>query len=325
MTDTTTADQGGAGALSEEQLATQAFGAESQPVVEGDDVPAADPAPAETEQADESAPSGIDTFEQLVEALGAKPEDVLGLKYKLKIDGEEKEVTLADLVKVNQLEGHVTKKSMEVAEQRKAFETERQQWQNAYRERIAVADQVANRQLQQLQLTAQQLEASGLAQSDPSQYLMIKDQINTQWQATQAERQAIAQNYQQTQAQLTQVAQQQAVQAIRTQHPDLSDEASYGNALAGMRAYLKEMGVQDQGMQAIQVDPVVFSVVRDAMRYRDLQKARPQVQNKVRTAPTVGRPGSKGALTGLSARAQNVIERARHGDESSLAEWLANS
>lgn len=326
MAEQTIPDAGGAQALSEEQLAGQAFGTEaaSGEVTEAGTPPVAAPLGDAAAQApDEPAP--IETFEDLVQALGAKSEDVLGLKYKLKIDGEDKEVTLGDLVKVTQLEGHVNKRSMEIAEQRKAFEAERQQYIQAYQERIAVTDQVLNSNLAQLQQQAQALEASGLAQADPAQYLMLKDQINTAWQATQSQRQAIAQNYQQTQQRLLQQGQTEAEKLIRQQHSDLTDDASYTNALASMRAYLKEAGVNEQNMIAMQVDPVVFSVVRDAMRYRELQKAKPQVTNRVRTAPAVGRPDSKSAPLGSSARAQTIIDQARRGSEDALAEWLGNS
>lgn len=40
----------------------------------------------------------------------------MGLKVKLKVDGEEKDATLADLIKINQLEGHVNRKSIELSE-----------------------------------------------------------------------------------------------------------------------------------------------------------------------------------------------------------------
>lgn len=325
MENDATVQPGGAQPLTEDQLTQQVFGAPPPAgVPEGDDVASAPDGAAQADPTSDGD-AGIETFDDLVKALGANPEDVLGLKYKLKIDGEEKEVTLADLVKANQLEGHVNKKSMELAEQRKAFESERQQYANVYRERIAVADNMLNAQLQNLQQQAQQLEVSGLAQTDPAQYLMYKDQLNSAWQATQQQRQAIAVNYQQTQQQLLQAAQVDAEKAIRQTHPDLADDASYGNALSSMRAYLKEVGVTDQGMQAIQVDPVVFSVVRDAMRYRELQKAKPQVTQRLRNAPAVGRPDSKVAPLGSSARAQSVIEQAKRGNENALAEWLANS
>lgn len=324
--DTTTPVAGGAEPLSEDQLAAQAFG-EQNAVPEGDDVAAATGAEGEqVAEGDDGAGEGsIETWDQLVQELGVKPEDLMGLKYKLKIDGEDKEVTLGDLVKVNQLEGHVNKRSMELAEQRKAWESEREQYAKAYQERLAVTDQVLNGSLQAIQQQAQQLEASGLAQTDPAQYLMLKDQLNNAWQATHAQRQAIAQNYQQTQQHLLQQATTEAEKAIRQQHPDLADPASYSNALASMKAYLKEVGVNEQNMSAMQVDPVVFSVVRDAMRYRELQKAKPQVTNRVRTAPAVGKPSSKIAPLGSSARAQTIVEAARKGNEAALAEWLANS
>ncbi|MEW8195223.1 MAG: hypothetical protein AB2793_16040, partial [Candidatus Thiodiazotropha sp.] len=47
------------------------------------------------------------------------------IKFKTKIDGKENAVTLAELLKGYQLEGHVTQKSQKLSEDRRAFEQER--------------------------------------------------------------------------------------------------------------------------------------------------------------------------------------------------------
>lgn len=314
MADLATPGTGDAPALSEEQLAEQAFG----------DAAPAKPSPedVEAQKEPETPPdddAAIEYFDDFIKQAGVDPDAVLGLKYKLKIDGEEKDVSLRDLVKVNQLEGHVNKRSIEIAEQRKAFEQERAQWQNAYQERVGMADAMLNSTQTQLQQQMQALEQSGLAQQDPSQYLMIKDQIVSAYQQAAAQRQNLVQQFQYTQQQLHQTLEQQASQVIRTNHPELADPASYNNALAEMQAYLKDSGVTEQNMRAIQLDPVVFSIVRDAQRYRALQKSKPQVTQKLRSAPTVGKPGSKSPLSGSSAAAQAHLDRAKRGDENALA------
>ncbi|MHB1798553.1 MAG: hypothetical protein ACYCUI_09655 [Vulcanimicrobiaceae bacterium] len=316
MADTATLATEGAPALSEDQLADQAFGGDqAQPAAEAP--PATDGAETKADASDDG--DAIEYFEDFIKQAGVDSDAVFNLKYKLKIDGEEKDVSLRDLVKINQLEGHVNKRSIEVAEQRKAFEQERAQWQQAYQERVGLADATLNSQQSQLQQQMQALEQSGLAQQDPSQYLLIKDQIVSAYQQAAAQRQGLMQQFQQTQHQLQQTLEQQASQVIRTTHPELADPASYSNALSEMQAYLKDSGVTEQNMRAIQLDPVVFSIVRDAQRYREIQKAKPQITQKLRAAPTVGKPGSKSPLSGSSATAQANLDRAKRGDENALA------
>ena len=319
MADAATPTTGGAPVLSEDQIAEQAFGDAAAPAAQvADDAPPEKESERAADNQDDDS-DAIEYFEDFIKQAGVDPDAVLELKYKLKIDGEEKDVSLRDLVKVNQLEGHVNKRSIEVAEQRKAFEQERAQWQQAYQERVGIADAMLNSTQSQLQQQMQALEQSGLAQQDPSQYLVIKDQIVTAYQQAAAQRQALVQQFQSTQQQLNQTLEQQASQVIRTNHPELADPASYSNALAEMQAYLKDSGVTEQNMRAIQLDPVVFSIVRDAQRYRALQKSKPQVTQKLRSAPTVGKPGSKSPLSGASATAQANLDRAKRGDENALA------
>ena len=73
-------------------------------------------------------------------------------KYRVKAAGEEREVTLDELIKSYQLGTDYTKKSQAVAEERKAVEAERQRIEEArylrdqYAERLQVIEQMLNQQ-----------------------------------------------------------------------------------------------------------------------------------------------------------------------------------
>ena len=73
-------------------------------------------------------------------------------KFRVKAAGEEREVTLDELIKSYQLGTDYTKKSQAVAEERKAVEAERQRIEEAkylrdqYAERLQVIEQMLNQQ-----------------------------------------------------------------------------------------------------------------------------------------------------------------------------------
>ena len=135
-------------------------------------------------------------------------------RYKVKAAGEEKEVTLDELVKGYQLGADYTKKTTEVAEQRKANDAERAAIEEAkyardtYAQRLQAIEQFISSQTPQEDL-------SYLKENDPIGYAVKvaelsekKDQLN----AIRAEQYRIGQIQQSEQAQ---AMQQRVAQEIR--------------------------------------------------------------------------------------------------------------
>jgi len=289
--------------------------------------------PQENGDGDQAGESSIQYLDDLIRELEADPDSILGLKVKLKIDGEEKDATLADLIKVNQLEGHVNRKSIELSEKQKAWEVEQQQARQVWQERVAIATQSLDaqetgvrQQHAQLQQQYQQVPWAQLAQQDPAQhaslfaqYQQAFQQLEGAFQGLQQHKQQVAQSYQQTLAQLKEQARPKTMDAIKAQLPELADPVNYQSALNEGRAYLKSIGADDKNIDAIELDPVVFRVVRDAAKYHQIAQKQPNVSQRVREAPKLQHASPKAPLGAPAQRIQNLKARAAKGDEDAMA------
>ena len=328
MTIETTPNAGVSPELDENALAS-AF--ESVPN-EGESVPAdaaAEPQEASTEnETPESADpeasdaSSIEYLDQFAKESGVELSDLLGLKVKLKVDGEEKDATLQDLIKINQLEGHVNRKSIELSDKQKAWEAEQATLRGEWQQKIQLAGSVIDQQERQLAQQYQSIDWNALYQADPAQYSALQLRFQQAHGEVQQQKQAITQHYQQNIAQMRETIRPKAIQTIRAQHPDLADDVSYSNALADIKGYLKSIGADEKNYDAVEMDPVVFKVARDAARYQQIASKKPDISAKLKAAPTMQKPSPKESLGTQAARLKGLRERALKGDSDAQAAFL---
>jgi hypothetical protein len=213
-------------------------------------------------------------------------------RYRVKAAGEEKEVTLDELIKSYQLGTDYTKKSQAVAEERKAVEAERQRVEEAkqlrdqYAERLQIIEQMLNQQPETENLDY-------LKETDPIGYAVKVAEISQrekQLAQVQAERQRIAQQQdKERQEQLSSVVQAEA-RKLAEAIPDYADPQK-GEA---MRRELREFGVKagfsDQELANVYDSRAVLTLWK-AMQYDKLQSAKPGITKKVSEAPKVIKPG----------------------------------
>jgi DNA repair exonuclease SbcCD ATPase subunit len=211
----------------------------------------------------------------------------------VKAAGEEREVTLDELIKSYQLGTDYTQKTQTLAEQRKALEAERQAVEQAktlrdqYAERLQAIQQVLAEQSK-----GENLEA--LKESDPIGYAVKVAELQQrreQLAAVQAEQQRIAYQQQAEQqqrlAQLVAEEQQKLVQAI----PEFADPQK-GEAVRGeIRTYAKQLGFTDQELAQVYDSRAVLTLWK-AAQYDKLVSQKPAIQKKVTEAPKVLKPGT---------------------------------
>ena len=147
-------------------------------------------------------------------------------RIKVKAAGEEKEVTLDELIKGYQLGADYTKKTTEVAEQRKAVEAERK----AIEEAKYVRDNYAQRlQAVEQLLTSQQTpqeDLNLLKENDPIGYAVKVAEMaekKEQLAAIRAEQARIAQEQQSEYAQAMQAKVQEEAAKLAQALPEFSD------------------------------------------------------------------------------------------------------
>lgn len=177
----------------------------------------------------------------------------------------------------------------------------------------------------QLQQQYNQVDWNTMFQTNPGEYAAWQQRFQQAYQQVQGQKQQLAQHVQQTRQQYRDSLLPKAAETIRAQNPDLADSASYSNALTEMKSYLKERGADERNFEALELDPLVFGVVRDAMRYRAIASKQADVAQKVKTAPKFEKPGAKDSIGAKQARANDLRKRANAGDENAIAEWFFNS
>lgn len=253
-------------------------------------------AESEAEEAEQAA--SFESLEQLAEATGMELGEFLSkVRGKVKIDGQEQELSLEEIRNGYQREADYRRKTQEVAEQRKQLE-----------QRLAEADHQAQTRLQQLddtiQLAARELNTEyqainwqQLREEDPSEFSarqlefqQRQGRLQQAYAQLQQERQQAQFQSQQKYQEFLQQEQQKLVQAI----PEWKDEEVAKKERNELREYAMNHGYSEQDVNSI-ADHRQVTILRKAMLWDQLQKSKPEVENKVRRAPKIVPPGTQKA------------------------------
>jgi hypothetical protein len=213
-------------------------------------------------------------------------------KFRVKAAGEEREVTLDELIKSYQLGTDYTKKSQAVAEERKAVEAERQAVQEAkamrdqYAQRLELIEQMINQPQQ-----AEDLDY--LKETDPIGYAVKVAELSQrekQLAQVRAERERISQQQeydrQQQMRQMVAAESEKLVAAI----PEFADPSKGEVIRKDIRTYGKQMGFSDEELANVFDSRAVLTLYK-AMQYDKLQSSKPAVNKRVQEAPKVLKPG----------------------------------
>ena len=216
-------------------------------------------------------------------------------RFTVKAAGEEKEVTLEELMQGYQLGADYTKKTQEVAEQRKAVEAER----NAILEAKQVRDAYAQRlnAMEQFLISTQDRpeNLAVMKENDPIGYAVKVAELTEkkeQLQKVRVEQQRIAQQQQaEYQHQLQQHTQEEA-QKLSQVLPEFSDPTKGEQLKSEIRNYGKSVGFSDAELSNV-YDSRHVLMLHKAMQYDKLQKSKPAINKKVAQAPKMVKSGTK--------------------------------
>ena len=238
---------------------------------------------AESEEQDVSAEEA-ESQEEVVEELP---------KYRVKVSGEEVEVSLDELLNGYSRTADYQKKTQSLAEQRKAVEADRVKIDEAaktretYAQRLQVIEQL-------LQQQDQGQDLASLKSEDPIAYAVAmaeKMERDKQLQAVQIERQRVQQEQQShQQAQLQkhiQAEQAKLVEAI----PEFKDDVKAEVVRRDIRNYAKSQGFTDQELSQVYDSRAVLALYK-AAQYDKLMAGKGVTSKKVANAPKTIRPGT---------------------------------
>lgn len=282
--------------------------------------------PESASEANESEAESDESYESEVEQEDDDGEQEEPQKYRVKAAGEDKEVTLDELIKSYQLGTDYTKKSQAVAEERKAVEAERHAVQEAkalrdqYAQQLGIIEQMLNQPQQ-----AEDLDY--LKETDPIGYAVKVAELSQkekQLAQVRAQREMISQQQEyDRQQQMRQMIAAESEKLVSVL-PEFADPSKGEVIRKDIRTYGKQMGFSDDELANVFDSRAVLTLYK-AMQYDKLQSAKPGITKKVSEAPKAIKPGvskprdsnseeirklkSRAKSTGSVKDAANVFER----------------
>ena len=280
--------QEGSGTLSVDQAAGALLG-----MMGGEDSQEQTAAAPEPEQ---EAIASEDEEQETVEASDDEQEEADESedkpRYRVKVAGEETEVTIDELINGYQREADYTKKTQSLAEARKALEQEKAQVEQArtlrdqYAQKLQMIEQVLQKQNK-----PENLEE--LKETDPIGYAVKvaeQNQREKQLQIVNAERQRIAQMQQAERVQHLSSHVAQEAEKLAQAIPEFKDPEKGETVRKEIRTFAKSIGWTDQELASVYDSRAVLTLYQ-AMQYQKLMSKQPQVKKRVAEAPKMLKAG----------------------------------
>lgn len=197
-------------------------------------------------------------------------------KFKVPVNGEEQEVTFAELKAGYSRTQDYTRKTQEVAQQRQEVEKEKdqvlqqqQQWSNLL--------STFQQRLQASLSGRSEAEWQALKQQDEITYYEERDRertIQERIQAAQTEQQRVAQEYQQRQQEQLRKQAEAEQQRLLEVIEDWKDPEAKAKDISKINEYaMQTVGFRPEELQGI-IDHRAIRVLRDAAKYQELMKAK---------------------------------------------------
>jgi len=247
---------------------------------------------------------------------------------KLKVNGEEIEKPLDEVVALAQQGLDYTKKTQEVAEKRKELETLenqiRLQEQNLQQQSMLNSELIHDvAKITALDQQLSEYQDVNWEQLSDSDFVTAQKKFFTFNQLQQQRSNLVSQFESKRQEALNR--QQQAVadkvakgrEVLAKEIPNWSQETTQEIISTGREDY----GFTDAELNAI-VDPRHVRVLHDAMQWRKLKSKNSVVKKKVSRAKPVVKPGSKDPNKAVNSNAKKIREQLRRSGSSDLASKL---
>ncbi len=233
-------------------------------------------------------------------------------RFVVKAAGEEREVTLQELIEGYQKGTDYHKKTNQLAEQRKTVEAEKaaieqaKQARDAYSERLKVMDNFLSQQMQ-----GEDIES--LKETDPIAYAVkVAERTQQEKQLAQlrAEQQRIAREQQAEHEAVMEKRLVEEAKRVAEAIPDYAHPEKGEKVRSELRSFAKSIGYSDAEL-ANATDSRAVLTLWMASQYQKLQKAKPGVTKKVAEAPKMLRSGNATGKTIATEAAKQDFARLR--------------
>lgn len=274
----------------------------------------------------EAEPTDDNPDDQAEEEVEQSEEDEVPAILKLKVNGEEVEKPLDEVVALAQQGLDYTQKTQQVAEQRKELEAyaesikaqeqafqEQMQLNNVLIEDVAKITALDQQLNQYANVNWQQLSDNDFVEAQKLffTYNQLQQERSTLVSQFEAKKQEVVQK--QTQLMAEKIAKGKEI--LAKEIPNWSPETNQALLSTG-----KDYGFTDAELNAI-VDPRHVKVLHDAMQWRKLQQ-NSTVKKKVSSAKPVVKPGAKDTKAEANSNVRQLREQLRKTGKADMATKL---
>jgi hypothetical protein len=252
----------------------------------------------EDDATEESQPQITTT--DLAKFLGVD-EDLLDLdedgtvKFKTKVDGQDGAAKLADFLKTYQIQGHAENRVKEVVRQEEALRAKTQEVEAKFAQRLQYAERLNNIAGQQLLHEFQSIDWRALEAQDPGTAALWRQKFQERHgqlqQVDVAIRQEKAQAEQKTQAEKAERERKEA-EKLPLLIPEWKDASVAHKEKAEITAWAQKAGLQPEEMEVLTSTARNVQLLRKAMLSDRLALQKVETEKRVRTAPTLVKPGT---------------------------------
>lgn len=259
------------------------------------------------------------TLDELAEALDMQPEDVAStLKVKIKVDGQEGEATLKDVIKSYQLEKTLNQRLEAHATERKAFEAQSQQTAESLKTRLQEAESTLTALEKMLFSEYEGVNWAELKNDDPTEYMLKQSELRDRYVQLQQVRTKYTEDQKQQEQERQKSAQEGWQAYVKEQHrlileklPEWRDQKKMTADLEQLQTYLRQSGYSDQEI-AMAADHRQYITAIKAMRYDELQSKADPKMKQMKTKPKFVKPGTRKSPTAASEKTkQSSMSRAK--------------
>ena len=286
----------------------------------------------------EEEPEGQEPEEEFEEEPEEGEEDegdVEELLYAVKVDGEESEVTLDELLKGYSRQSSFTRKTQDLAEQRKEFDNAQQHMAAEYQQIQAERQQyeaTLNNILENSNLDKfANVDWETLKMTDPLEYMTKKQEqqdAKEKIRELQMQQHQAATNSQAENGRLYEQAKAENAKFLVEAIPEFQDPDKQPKLISDLRTFGLEQGFSEEELNGL-IDWRSIVVLDKARRYDQIQNADLKTK-KVKNKPRVVRSGKGVTRSDSSKKARTAkmkrLQQSGHVDDAaSLLEDMMNS
>ena len=219
--------------------------------------------------------------------------------YSVKVAGQEFNVTLDELRNGYSRDADYRRKTEDLAYDKKQFQTESEKQRQDYSTKLSELNQMMSVAQQQLNAEINSADLEKLYEEDPTEAARIEhrlkkkqEKLNQAMQKTQSEQKKQFDGFLQDQ-------QRKLVQKM----PEFSNPDKASQLKSSMKNTLNSYGFNDQEIAQV-YDHRIVMLVNDAMKFRSMQKAKPNMAKKISKPGKVFSSGVKQSKADINLKAR---------------------